>query len=154
MGKEYFLTPDEEFLQKIAQIESSGGKNLNHREIASGIHEGDRAIGPYGLMPNTIEEVLNRDKLNKTKNPDLKDYYDMPKEDYNSNLNENFSAQDKIAKELAQRVLQKSGNDEDKAAYMWNQGHNKDPNQITPEMLDNAQYVQKFRNLKNLLNRR
>lgn len=154
MGNEYFLTPEEKFLQKIAQIESSGGKNINHREIASGIHAGDKAIGPYGLMPNTVEEVLNRDKLEKKLNPNLNDYYNMPKEEYSNNLNENRTAQDEIAKQLAQRVLQKSGNNEDKAAYMWNQGHNKDPNQISPEMLDDNQYVQKFRNLKNLLSGR
>ena len=48
------------FLKNISQIESRGGEDMNHPEIKSGIHKGTKAIGRYGLMPNTVGEVLNR----------------------------------------------------------------------------------------------
>jgi hypothetical protein len=86
------------FLKNIMDIESSGGKDVDHRIITSGIHKGDAAQGKYGLMPNTIEELKSR---------------------YGKDLNE-----DELATKLAERLLTKTGGDEPLAAAMWNQGHN------------------------------
>src|SRR5260221_13177133 len=62
-----------DFLQKIQQIESSGGKNLEHPTVEGGIQAGDQAIGRYGLMPNTIKELVNRRRLEGTSTPELQD---------------------------------------------------------------------------------
>ena len=51
------------FLEAIAGVESSGGVNFNHPTIKTGIHKGQRAAGTYGLMPNTVKEVVNRMRL-------------------------------------------------------------------------------------------
>lgn len=45
-------------MSALSNVESSGGKNLNHEMISSGIHAGDRAGGHYGLMPLTVKMVI------------------------------------------------------------------------------------------------
>lgn len=53
-------------LNTIAFIESTNGKNINHKPVFNSTHNGDSAIGKYGLMPNTIKLILKKDKkLNK-----------------------------------------------------------------------------------------
>lgn len=143
-----------QFLKIIKQIESSGGKNTNHREIASGIHAGDSAIGDYGLMPNTIQEVLKRKARQKALEQTMEPLRTMQSDKLKAYLeNEHPEYQEKIAQDLAQKVLTRSGGDHEKAAYMWNQGHNLDPNQITPEKLNAAGYIQKFRALNGVINK-
>ena len=44
-------------------------------------------------------------------------------------------AEHQIAHALAMRLLQKTGGDQDRAAYMWNSGSNRNPNNITPQMM-------------------
>lgn len=86
------------FLQNIAKIESSNGRDMDHRVISSGIHAGDSAIGKYGLMPNTIDEFKARHGKDLT--------------------------EQEVAEKLAEFVLTKTGGDEPLAAALWNQGHN------------------------------
>jgi hypothetical protein len=137
------------FLNTISQIESSGGKNYNHDLIQKGIHTGDRAIGRYGLMPNTVNEVLNRMRTAGTITPELKKLKNLDHESLKSSLETNPELEDKIAETLADRVLTRQG-DEDKAAYSWHQGHN-----MTPEQVDNSpykehDYVKKYNEYKKL----
>lgn len=132
------------FLDLISQIESSGGKDTSHKEMAHGIQAGDAALGQYGLMPNTIYEMAKRQRM--------KDVLNIPKEE----LSEKFSPEleQKIADALANRVLEKSGGDQSVAAYRWNMGHNLPPERITPETLESSPYVQKFRALQQLLQKK
>ena len=89
------------FLQKTSQIESSGGKRLNHPEIQSGIHSGDSAVGQYGLMPDTIKELLNRTK--EQSNPDVEALRVLPNETVQREIASNPVMEDEIAARLAPR---------------------------------------------------
>lgn len=108
------------FLHYIKQLETSGGKNLEHPTIHSGIHAGDTAEGEYGMMPNTMDEMRSR---------------------YPSSFNEQSAPED-YAKKLADQVLTKSGNDETLAAGLWNQGHNASPERF--DEIRNSDYAQKY----------
>lgn len=45
-------------LEVISLNESSGGKNLNHKEITKGVYKGMRAGGAYGILPTTAKELI------------------------------------------------------------------------------------------------
>lgn len=136
----------EDFLNKISMIESSGGKDLNHKEMTSGIHEGDAALGKYGLMPNTIQEIIRRQRQRGPLEESLTDIYKQDPNFIKEYFNNNPSSEDEVAGKLVDKIGLENP---DKSAYMWNQGHNLDPNSITDEDLNNSNYVQKFRSLVN-----
>ena len=101
--------------------ESSGGKNLDHEEMSSGIHAGDSAIGQYGLMPNTIKETVGR--MGRS-HPLHAQYRNMPNEDVANSIKKNPEHEKEIAGHLANRLHDKFGGEESKMSYSWNQGHN------------------------------
>lgn len=141
-----------QFLDLIRQIESSGGQNFAHKPITSGIHEGTSAIGSYGLMPNTIKELINRRIQQHAMNKQFQQLQSMNPDQLKTYLESQPNTIERnIASDLAQKVLSRSGDDIEKAAYMWNMGHNLSPESITPEKLEQSPYVQKFRNLRGLL---
>lgn len=106
------------FLDAIKQVESSGGKNLNHPVIESGIHAGQSAIGSYGLMPNTIKEIKKRFPASvETNNEDI------------------------LARKLAEYIAKKTGNDKEAMAASWFYGHNLPPERL--EKLKSSSYVKK-----------
>ncbi len=139
----------DDFLKVIGQIESSGGKNFNHDEIKSGIHEGHRAAGTYGLMPNTIDEVLNRMRLSGQLDSDLEKIRDMTPDEKKELVESNPELEQRLARSLADRVLTRQGNDEEKAAYSWFQGHNLSPERIEEENYKDHDYVKKYAKYKN-----
>lgn len=114
----------ERFLHYIKQLESSGGKNLDHPVIESGIHAGDAAQGQYAMMPNTMEELESR---------------------YPSAFTEK-STPDDYAKVLAKRVLKRANNDETVAAGLWNQGHNTALDKF--DEIKDTEYAQKYEKLR------
>lgn len=145
-----------EFLQRIMQIESSGGKNTNHPEMESGIQAGTSGIGRYGLMPNTVKELINRRRQAGTMTPELQDLDQMAPRDMKAHIEANPDIEDDLAKSLATKVLQKQMGDEDKAAYSWTMGHNLNPDDISTEKMEDqstkgGQYVNKFRRIKEQL---
>lgn len=117
------------FLQLMSMLESSGGKNTNHKRIKHGIHAGDKAIGEFGLMPNTIEEFQRRAKLKKMPIP---------------------QGEQEVADMLESHLSAKT-QDPDKKAYMWQYGHNLDPNKIDEQMLEKNERVRRFRELQRTL---
>lgn len=133
------IDPREEFKRRISGVESSFGKNLNHPTIQSGIQAGDKAIGQYALMPNTVQEFAGRMGDSKLRN--------MPKELYPDYFKKNPKEYDKVADFGMNYVLEKY-KDPEAAAFAWNQGHNLAPESITPEKLAKSDYVNKFRNIK------
>lgn len=138
-----------DMLGVISQLESSGGKNIAHPTIETGLQEGQTAIGNYGLLPNTVREVLNSMKHRGAPiPPELQNTLPLTDKGLAGKLIEKPELQNAVAGDLMSRVLNRSGGDEDKAAYMWNTGHNLDPNSITPEKLDTNPYVEKFRKLR------
>lgn len=138
----------EDFLKIIEQIESSGGKNTNHPIMKAGIHEGDAAIGRFGLMPNTLEEIYKRSKLEGTHTPEMSEL--MRQENLKEQLESNPELEKEFARRLAERVLSRFPSSE-QAAYSWNQGHNLTPEQVRKRDYKNADYVKKFQKIRSLL---
>lgn len=143
---------NKDFLNKIKQIESSGGKDFNHPVVtAENLQQGDRAIGRYGLMPNTVKELVNRRRLRGTVSPDMLTLSEMHPDQMKEHLEANPELEDQLANDLSTHVIQKQGGDEEKAAYSWIQGHNMNPEKITPDTLNQSNYVQKFRRVSDAL---
>lgn len=147
------------FLENISQIESSGGTNYAHPELQHGIHAGTSAIGRYGLMPNTVKELINHRRLNGTMTPELQDLDQMHPDQIKTHLEANPHIEDQLAQSLATHVLRRQLGDEDRAAYSWHQGHNKQPGEITSGQINDpstagGEYVDKFRKIKEQINKR
>jgi hypothetical protein len=132
------------FLDSIGQVESGGGENFNHKPITSGMHKGHRAIGTYGLMPNTVDEVIQRSKGSTNYDPNMDKVLEMDPVEKKQFLETNPDVEKKIARTLASYVLKRQGGDEEKAAYAWNQGHNLSPDKIASMGYRDSDYVKKF----------
>ena len=116
------------FLNAISQIESSGGKNINHPISNAPLHRGQQAVGQYGLMPNTINEMAHREGRNP------------------ASVAPGSSEERAIAEQLADRVLNRFPNTNE-AAYAWHSGHNLTPQQIEQRGYLQDPYVQKFQKI-------
>lgn len=134
----------DEFLNVIRQIESSGGLNTNHPVMQQGIHKGEAAIGQYGLMPKTIQELAKRAGESDLAAIDSAEIPAMVKS--------NPGMEDRLARQLAERVLARQS-DPEKAAYSWNMGHNLSPEQVTKRDYGSHPYVQKFRKIQEMLSK-
>lgn len=141
----------QDFLQKIEQIESSGGKNMEHPTVEEGIQAGDQAIGRYGLMPNTVRELVNRRRLQGTSTGELQDLAEMDSPSMKKHLEANPSLEDELAQQMATMVTRRQGGNEDKSAYSWTMGHNLTPDKISNDQLEQSPYVQKYRKLKGIM---
>lgn len=136
-------TDRDEFKRRISGVESGFGQNLNHPLVESGIHAGDRAIGEYALMPNTIQEFANRmgdEQIAQLPKEQYQDYFKSHPDEYN-----------KIANYGLDYVFDKFQHDPEKAAFAWNQGHNLSPERITPQKLERSPYIRKFRSISTKL---
>jgi hypothetical protein len=145
------------FLDAISQIESSGGKNMDHPMLQHGLQQGTSAMGKYALMPNTVKEIINRRRQAGTMTTDLSDLDQMSPQDMKTKIEGDPELEDELAKSLAVRVLQRQLGDEDKAAYSWTMGHNLSPHDIPDDKLNDmsskgGQYVDKFRRIKDQMN--
>lgn len=156
LGDKKVPTPPniQNFLNKIEAIESSGGKNINHPVVtADNLQKGTRAIGRYALMPNTVKELVNRRRLRGTVSPEMLDVSKMSPDEMKQYIEQNPQLEDSFANDLANHVIQRQGGDPEKAAYSWQMGSNLHPDEITPEDLNNSDYVQKFQRLGNLVDK-
>lgn len=131
------------FLNNISQIESGGGKYMNHKEVTTGLQKGQTAIGRYGLLPNTVDEIANG-----SSDPKIKSLLDMSGKEKKTALESNPDLERKVASTLAQKVLSNQGGDQEKAAYTWLNGHNLTPQQVEDRDYQNSDYVQKFKKLE------
>lgn len=139
------------FLDVIKQIESSGGKDIDHPMIKSGPQKGQAAIGEYGLLPSTIREFVNRRKLAGSFGPDENILSKMSDEELNNLLNTQDRIEQNLADDVAKHVLKKAKGDVVKAAYMWNQGHNLPVERVTDKILEDSDYADKFKLYSNEL---
>lgn len=143
----------------IAQVESSSGKDLNHKTMDKGIHKGQTAGGAWGMMPKTAAYVMKMSKKLQDRYPDLaKDTQDI--DSNHKKITEILNKDPKMAYELANtlhnHLKQIYGNDSNKMLHSWHYGING-----TKKALENGQdltqdeYVQKISNyLKELENTR
>lgn len=142
--KPFGSQPEDMFLHHIQNIESSGGKNVNHPPIRHGIHTGDTAIGRWGLMPNTITEMLNRRRKEGTITPDLEKLQTMNGSQMKEHLTKHPDLELNLARTLARHVLTRQRGNEHKAAYSWLMGHNNHPSDISAADLEHP-YVKQYR---------
>lgn len=139
------------FLDVISQIESSGGKNLNHPMMQSGIHEGHRAMGKFGLMPNTVTEVATRMERDGTITPEIRALAAMSPVEMKRAIEENTDYEEQLARYLGTHILKNQEGDMEKAAYSWNQGHNLTPDTIENRNYKEHDYVQKYKKIRDML---
>lgn len=106
-------------LDSISQVESGGGKNVNHKPVNSGIHGSERAFGKFGLMPNDIRETVMM-------NPDLKHKYKkvtkLKGDDLHRYMQDNPGLEDKVAGKHVERLEHHFGYNPEKIGYAWFQG--------------------------------
>lgn len=137
--------PDQ-FLKDMSMIESSGGINTNHPEIKHGIHAGSSAVGEYGLMPNTVDEMIKRYKVLP------EEYEGLSTEELRDKLTPDKEKE--IATALAKHILNRQKGDLERSAYSWQYGHNLKPKDIPDEVLIGNDRVEKFKALRNKLTNR
>ena len=128
----------QDFLRKIAILESNSGQNLNHPQVTTGINKGTNATGQYGLMPITAMDIDRQ-----AGHPYFDDNYSP--ELVQKVLEKNPEIGDTLAATMASNLLAK--NPQDVAAYKWLHGQYSNPSQ---EELDKSSRVKQFRALSNL----
>jgi len=106
----------------------------------TGMHKGTRAIGSYGLMPKTVDDLIKR-------NPKYSDIANMDPITKKQHMEANPHIERDIASQLVDRLMKKT-QDPMKIAYMWNHGTSLNPNNISNEVLQKDDYTNKFNKLK------
>jgi len=137
--------PHDGFLWNIKQIESSGGKNTNHKPIASGKFKGMKAMGGWGLLKPTVNELVNRMRLKGDVPPEYAKLPSMSRDQLNEHLQQNPHIELNLARQLAEHVMKRQGGNKQRAAYAWLHGHNLHPADIPAEKLISSQYVNKYK---------
>ena len=112
------------------------------------MHKGQRAIGKYGLMPNTVNDII--DRMPEKSDQTLLALRNASPEQKIQLLEQNEALQDRLATSLANRLVDRYGSPS-KAALAWNSGHYRDPNKMTPEVLASNPYVNKFKQVRKKL---
>lgn len=125
----------------MSQLESSGGKNTTHKPVESGVQAGDTAIGEYGLMPNTAQEMANRRRLKGQADEFDKQVIQAPSsEDVQAMLQKNPMGYQRYNEDIAARLLDKTGGDLPTAATGWLYGHNKSAEGLKTILEENPEY--------------
>jgi hypothetical protein len=138
----------EDFLKLMSQIESSGGKQLNHPPATHGISAGQHAIGQYGLMPQTSFEVLHPPGGQKfPTDPNLLNYLNLDKDQLAAEIAKNPQLEKGIAEQYSNTILNRARSPEE-AAMMWNSGPNVPFNQ---DQISSSPRALKFQQLRNSL---
>jgi hypothetical protein len=134
----------DKFLEIIAFLESSGGRNFKHRQMQSGIHKGTSAAGTYGLMPNTAIEIANRARMAGELTPEMTEIYSMEPNEIKAYIESNPELERQFANLLARRTIDRSDGDLEKAAYRWFMGHNLPEKRLQERNYLDTEYVRRF----------
>lgn len=105
-------------LQTIAQVESSGGKNISHKPL-TGMHEGETAYGKYGLTPHVIRETIHMNKDLRAKHGNGSR---LKGEDLHNYMDDNPGLEDVIAQRHLKRLEHHFGGNPSKIAFGWLNG--------------------------------
>lgn len=130
----------EQILREIAEIESAGGKNVNHPLMKTGMHKGMSAIGKYALMPKTIDDLVKND-------PELQYLSRMDQLAKRKALMSNPELENILASKYYEKAARGSQTPQE-IAYKWYHGYNSKP---TQEQLQKSDYVNKFNRLSGYL---
>jgi hypothetical protein len=122
---EYGSHPQDTFLKNIEQLESSSGDNQEHPEIKYGIHKGTKAIGKFGLMPLTLQDISKNLKNKKSMlkmavgdrlhDPELEAIADMDPKEIEAYIKSNPNLEIRAARYLASKLDMMDGDELDKA---------------------------------------
>jgi hypothetical protein len=103
-------------LRAIAQIESAGGKNKNHRKIMGGPLKGETAGGAFALTPSTARQGIKQ-------HPTLMKLYgnvaSAPNDDVTTFLNTHPDDDEAIARVIWNDHLTATNGNPHQAAIMW-----------------------------------
>lgn len=138
---------EDAFLHNIMQLETGGGKNLDHPVIKHGKYKGQKAIGKWGLLHPTVDEVLHRMETVHKLHPLLKPLMAMNRDQIHDTFVKKPYLELEIARFLARHVLARNQNNYAKGAYCWNMGHNIFPHEISDDDLKSHGYTQDFMKL-------
>lgn len=139
--------PEDKFLNNIMQLETSGGTNWQHPTIEHGVDKGQRAIGRWGLLKPTVDEVIGRMEQSKKAIPAVSRLKGMTRDGMEAYFKQYPKAELDVARYLARHVLHNQNHDMRRSAYAWLYGHNLRPADITEQDLDNEKYVKEFMKL-------
>ncbi len=127
-------------LYSLAQNETSGGVNLDHKPVTKGLNKGHTAGGPWGMMPITAKEIVARNRAIKEQYPEVEA---SDPDIITQALNTNPQMAYALAKAEYERRLKVLQGDKSKAAYSWLNGVTGTKN-AKPEDIIASEYVQKF----------
>lgn len=131
------------FMKLIKAMESSGGKDTKHTRMTAGMHEGDTAIGNYGVMPNTAKEIAKRKIGTDEQLPSDDVIKNIPNPQVETLLAENPQLAERYAEFMAKRVLDKTKGDPIAGMTAWHYGHNLSPQALKEKMQEAPEYVEK-----------
>lgn len=140
---------EDHFLWNIMQVESSGGKNTNHKPVPSGKYKGEVAMGRWGLLKPTADEMIQRMDKAGVATPQIKKLLGMNRDNADRYLKDNPQTEVDIARFMARLVGKRYGHPH-KMAWAWNSGHNTSLDKITDTVLANSDYVSKYRQASKL----
>lgn len=138
--------PMDRFLWNVQQIESSGGKNTKHKPIQGGQFKGTKAIGKWGLLKPTVQDIISRMRIGKTLTPEYQKLEPMSRDQLENHFQKHPEVELHLARKLAEHVLKRQKNNPHSAAFAWNNGHNLFPQRIDSATLTNSDYVSKYKN--------
>lgn len=142
----------QDILKMMGFLETTDGKNLDHKTMEDGLHAGDTAHGTFGLMPNTIKEMANRRRLNKDADELDKAILQAPNEHIPVILQKNPLAQQRYAETMAEKVSETVGDDLPLAAIAWRYGHNLPKERLMEILQQNPGYAKRIQEAMNLKN--
>lgn len=122
------------YLSGISEVESGNDEEARHRLLTSGIHAGDRAIGQYGIMPKTAQEMATRMTREGAASEEIKQLPKMSSQQVYDLLQNNPDLAEEIADRLATHVSRDTS-DPRIAAYRHRMGHNIPLKDITEEKI-------------------
>lgn len=143
--------PRDRFLWTVKQIESSGGKNTNHQPVKHGRFKGEVAMGKWGLLKPTVNEIVNRMRIQGKLTPEYQRLEGMDRNSLDVHLKKNPQIELNLVRFLADHVVNRQKGDKHRAAYAWLNGHNLYPSDISDDHIQNSDYVSKYKkyDLKN-----
>ena len=145
--KPFGAAKEDKFLHNLMQLESGGGKNTDHQKVKHGLLRGEKAMGRWGMMPSTMDEILGRlERIGKL-HPSMKPLKSMDRDGRAAYLQKKPHVELEMARYLARHVMARSKGDVLRAAYSWNNGHNLYPHEITDDELSGSSYVKDFAQL-------
>jgi len=136
----------DQILDAIKQVESSGGKNLNHAVIRNpnNLNYGTRSSSAYGIMPITGKDIIS-------KNPKLKKQYghllNLKGKDFHKAYHKDPNLDRKLASHYYDHAAKHFGHDPAKIGMAWLNGING-----TKKHLNAGKDVKEHWHVKKILN--